>query len=344
MKLLRMVLAVAAVAVLTGVAYVYQATETAGTKMATAAEKFLGTLNADQKKGATFDFDNKERLNWHFIPLQDQAKKSTRRGLPLEAMTKEQRTAALELLRAGTGALGYTEATTIMSLEAILRDLEKNGAMVRSPEWYFFSVFGTPSKTGKWGWRVEGHHLSLNFTLDKGAVASATPAFFGSNPATVKSGPKKGLRTLPLAEDLAKELFLALDDGQKKVALQSKQFAEIAGKTTDPNVGAPVGLAAAKMTDKQKEILQKLIQNYAERMPADVAMTQLRQVRDAGLDKVYFGYGGSTEEGKPHTYRVQGPTFVLEFLNMQADSAGNPANHIHSAWRNIKGDFGLVAK
>ena len=139
-------------------------------------------------------------------------------------------------------------------------------------------------------------------------------------------------------------MFLALDDAQKKVVLQSKPFPEVAGRTTDPSVGAPVGLAAAKMTDKQKQILQKLIQNYAERMPGDVAMAQMKGVQDAGLDKVYFAYTGSTEEGKPHTYRVQGPTFVLEFLNMQPDSAGNPANHIHSAWRNLKGDFGLVAR
>lgn len=342
MKLLRMLLALMAIAVLTGVAYVNQATETAGTKMATAAEKFLGALNADQKKIAAFDYDNKERFNWHFIPLQDKAKKSTRHGLPLEAMTKEQKAAALELVRAGTSAAGYTEAVTIMSLEAILHDLEKNGAMVRNPEWYFFSVFGSPSKTGKWGWRVEGHHLSLNFTIDKGTVASATPAFFGSNPATVKSGPKKGQRTLPLAEDLAKELFLSLDDAQKKVVLQAKEFPEIAGRTKDPSVGMPVGLPAAKMNDKQKQTLQKLIQCYADRMPADVAAVQLRGVQDAGFEKVYFAFAGGTEEGKPHTYRVQGPTFVLEFLNTQADSAGNPANHIHSAWRNIKGDFGLT--
>lgn len=344
MKLLRMVFAVAAIAVLAGVAYVNQIAETAGTKMATAAEKFLGTLDAKQKKTATFDFDNKERFNWHFVPLQDKARKSTRRGLPLEAMTAEQKAAALELVRAGTSTLGYNEATSIMSLEAILRDLEKNGAMVRNPEWYFFSVFGTPSKTGAWGWRVEGHHLSLNFTLDKGAVAAATPAFFGSNPATVKNGPKKGQRTLAQVEDLPKELLAALDEDQKKIAIQTKEFPEVAEKTTAPQVGAPVGLPASKMNDKQKEILRKLIHSYADRMPADVARTQWQQVQDAGWDQVFFAFAGSTETGKPHTYRVQGPTFVLEFLNVQADAAGNPANHIHSVWRNLKGDFGLAAK
>src|SRR5262249_54171239 len=147
-------------------------------------------------------FDSKERTNWHFVPLQDKEKRPTRKGLPLGEMNEEQRKAALALVSAGTSPEGDKKATTIMSLETILRELERGGAMVRDPAWYFFTVFGTPSKTGKWGWRVEGHHLSLNFTLDGGKVISATPAFFGANPATVMQGPRKGLRTLPEAEDL----------------------------------------------------------------------------------------------------------------------------------------------
>jgi hypothetical protein len=344
MKLLRMFAAVVAVAVLAGVAYVNQATEPPGAKMASAADKFLGTLKEEQKARATFAFDDKERTNWHFVPRQDKNKMYTRKGLPLQDMTKEQRAAALELLRAGTSADGYTAATTIMSLEAILHELEKaKAAMVRNPEWYFFTVFGTPSKTGKWGWRVEGHHLALNFTIDKGAVVSSTPAFFGANPATVMGGDRKGLRTLPDADDLAKELFNALDDDQKKVALQSQQFPEIKEESVKPPVGAPVGLAAAKMNDKQKMILRKLIEAYVHRMPAEIAQEELRQVREGGVDKIHFAFAGGAEAGKPHTYRVQGPTFVIEFLNLQPDSAQNPANHIHSVWRNIKGDFGLVA-
>src|SRR5436853_1177780 len=119
-------------------------------------------------------------------------------------MADAQKKAALAWVAAGTSASGKSKATTIMSLEALLRDLEKGGAMVRNPEWYFFAVFGKPSKTGKWGWRVEGHHLSLNFVVDKGAVVAATPSFFGANPATVKGGDKKGQRTIAECEDLAK--------------------------------------------------------------------------------------------------------------------------------------------
>lgn len=343
MKLTRLVLSLVALAVLAGVAYVNQATESAAAKMATAAEKFLGALDAEQKAKASFAFDDKERLNWHFVPLQDKDKKSTRKGVPLEAMNAEQKKAALEIVRAGTSMDGFSKATTIMSLEAILRDLEKGGAMVRSPEWYFFTVFGTPSKIGKWGWRVEGHHLSLNFTMDKGQVVSATPAFFGANPATVKDGDKKGLTTLPEAEEPIKELLGALDDEQKKVALQIQPYPEIAAKTTTPKVGEPTGLAAAKMTEKQRALLMKAVEGYANRLPADIAAAQLAEVKQAGIDKIYFGVQGVFQPGKPHTYRIHGPSFVIEFLNEQADSAKNPANHIHSAWRNLKGDFGLAA-
>jgi len=231
---------------------------------------------------------------------------------------------------------------TIMSLEAILHELEKGGQTVRSPEWYFFSIFGNPSRTGKWGWRVEGHHLSLNFVVDRGQVTASTPAFFGANPAWVKSGDRKGLRTLAAEEDLARSLFDDLDTDQRAVALQSKQFPEIEARKARPQVGPPVGLPASRMNAKQRDLLLKLITAYADRMPPDVAQSELASVRMAGLEKVHFAYAVADKPGKPHTYRVQGPTFVIEFLNVQSDSAGNPSNHIHSVWRNLQGDFGLA--
>src|SRR5436309_5857504 len=224
MKLRRMLLALLLTGALVGVAYVGQTSEPAGVRMVAAAEKFLDSLDKEKREKATFAFDDKERTNWAFTPQQDKEKRPTRKGLPLVEMSEEQKKAAFDLLRAGTSPEGAKKATTIMSLENILHDLEKNGAMVRNPGWYFFTVFGPPSKTGKWGWRVEGHHLALNFVIDGGKVASATPAFFGANPAVVHDGSRKGLRTLPEAEDLAKELFKSLDDDQKKAAKKDKMF------------------------------------------------------------------------------------------------------------------------
>jgi hypothetical protein len=343
MKSGRLMIAPVLVALLAGVAYMAQQTEPSGARMARAAEKLLDSLTAEQRARTAFAFQDAERLNWHFVPLQDRAGKPTRKGLPLEAMTAEQKAAALALLKAGTSPSGNEKATTIMSLENILRALEKGGTLVRDPGWYFFAIFGQPGPTGRWGWRVEGHHLSLNFVIDAGRVVAATPAFFGANPATVKAGPRQGLRTLAEAEDLALALFASLDDTQRHTAHQPKQFPEIAGRTTAPPVGEPRGLPAARMTEKQRDLLLKLLRSYAERLPPDVADVEMARIREHGLDPIHFAFAGGIAPGEPHTYRVQGPTFVVEFLNVQADSARNPANHIHSAWRSPQGDFGLAA-
>jgi hypothetical protein len=342
----RVLLASVLIGFLASVAYVAQVTEPSGAKMAAAAERFLEGLSPEQRTRAVFSFDDKERLNWHFIPLQDRARKPTRRGLPLGEMTAEQKLAAMDLLKAGTSPDGDQKATTIMSLESILRELEKGGAMVRDPGWYFFAVFGKPAANGKWGWRVEGHHLSLNFTVDNGRVVSATPAFFGANPATVTNGPRKGLRTLPDADDLARNLFKALDEDQRKRAFQGRdnQFPEIAGRTPGPKVGKPKGLPASRMNADQRDLLVRLLRSYADRMPADVAEREMAEVTEAGIDNVHFAYAGGLQSGERRSYRIQGPTFVVEFLNVQDDSARNPANHIHSAWRSTKGDFGLAAR
>lgn len=339
MKLSRLLVSVILIGALVGAAYVGQATESAGARMARAAQEFLDRLNPEQRARAAFAFESRERTNWNFVPLQDRNGKPLRKGLPLEAMTAEQRQAALELLAAGVSAAGKKEALAIMSLEAVLRDLEKGGSLVRNPDWYFVSIFGKPSARLKWGWRIEGHHLSLNFTMEDGQVASATPAFFGANPATVKDGPRRGQRTLAEAEDLARDLFTALDADQKKVALQKDQFPEIRSGSPDPGVGPARGLPASRMTQPQRDLLLRLMQSYTQRLPLKVAEAEMAQVKEGGFDQVHFAFAGGTQPGQPHTYRIQGPRFVVEFLNVQPDGARYPANHIHSVWRHLPGDF-----
>jgi len=339
----RWLLVLGLIALLTGAGFVAREAEGPGLRMTGAAEKFLGSLDEKQKSKATFTFDDEERTRWFFTP-QQKDRKATRKGLPLEDMSDKQKELAHELLKIGAGEAGYKKATTIMSLESLLGKLEKKGAMVRNPQWYFFTVFGTPSKTGKWGWRVEGHHLSLNFTIDAGKVVSATPYFMGSNPAEVKSGDQKGLRALPEADKPFRDVLAALDEEQRKTARQAKLFREIEEAVKKPGVGEAVGVTAAKLDKKQKALLLALIEGYAGRMPPEIAAYELAEIKKAGFDKVHFAYAIDEDKpGKPYSYRVQGPTFVIEYLNEQKDSAGNPANHIHSAWRNVKGDFGLTA-
>lgn len=345
MKTLKLTLAVFALATVTGLAYVAQQANTNGENIVSAAKDFVGTLTAEQKQQAVFAFDSEERFNWHFIPLQDaKTRKYTRKGLPMEEMTAEQKKAALALVKAATSESGNEAVKTIMSLEKILLAQEgPKSAMVRNEGWYFFTIFGNPSNTGKWGWRVEGHHLSMNFTMDGATVVSASPCFFGANPAQIKDGPDKGKRILPDAEDYAIKLFHSLDEDQTKAARQPKHFDEPGARLKKPKVGKAVGLAVAKMKPAQEDTLRKLLGAYTQRLANDIAKEETRRYNDAGIEKVHFAFTGSTESGKGFTYRVQGPTFLIEFLNVQADSSKekNPANHIHSCWRRIEGDFGL---
>jgi len=333
-------------AALAGVALVATQSPPTGAKMATAADKFVGTLSPEQKKQATFSFDDPHRTAWYFTPQQDKQKQSTRKGLRFDGLNDKQKEAVMELLRTGVSDTGYDQATTIMNLETILADLEgKNGAMTRDPKWYFVSIFGEPSNTGSWGWRIEGHHFSVSFTLEKGEVLSPAPMMFGANPAEVRDGPKKGLRTLPEAEDTAKKLIASLIDDQKKIAAQAKQLPEIREGFPDAGVGQPLGIPAEKLTDVQKELLMAVVEAYSNRMPKDVAQAEIKRLKEAGVEKIHFAYCIEADKpGKPYTYRVQGPTFVVEFINTQADSAKNPANHIHSSWRRLPMDFGLKAK
>lgn len=330
------------IAVFTAVAIVGQSEpKTSGGKMQEAAGKFLAALSPELKKKASFSFSDPHRTKWYFTPQQEK-RTFTRKGVRLEEMNAEQKSASMALLKSGLSPKGYEQATTILTLEGLLKELEgSKGAMVRNNAWYFVSVFGEPSATGKWGWRFEGHHLSVNYTLDRGEVVSATPLLFASNPADVKAGSKKGLRALPAIEDHARALIKSLDEKQDAVARQAREFAEIREGQPRADVGNPVGITAADLSRAQRDTLEKLLEAYTERMPEDVAAAELKRAKGTPPGKLFFAYSGSPEPGKPYTYRVYAPDFAVEFLNVQADSAKNPANHIHSAWRRLPADFAL---
>jgi hypothetical protein len=308
--------------------------DSTGSQMAAAATRFLAALEQDQAAKATYAFDASERLDWHFIPRP-------RKGLPIKEMNPAQRALAFGLIHTGLAGTGYLKATTIMSLEQILKDLEQGKGLVRDPELYFVTIFGKPSDRGQWGWRVEGHHLSLNFTLEDGKVVSATPAFFGSNPAEVRQGPRQGLRTLADIEDRALRLVQALDDKQAKEAILSETAPKDirAANTPQPPTDTAQGVAFSDLNDEQREMLRALVEAYAQDMPPEVARAWLDEAKQAGPSNIRFAWFGPADRLQPHAYRVQGPTFLIEFNNTQ-----NGANHIHSVWRNMLGDFGIPLK
>jgi hypothetical protein len=200
---------------------------------------------------------------------------------------------------------------------------------------YFVSIFGTPSMSGVWGWGVEGHHLSINFTIRDGQLFRATPSFFGSNPGEVRQGPRAGLRVLGAEEDLGRKLVTSLNDEQWKKALVNvtapKEMLTEAKRHVDPL--KPEGISDAELTPAQKEDLDKVIHEFLFRIRPDIAKERWDQIKKEG--SIHFAWAGEREKGKPHYYRVQGPTFLLEYDNTQ-----NDANHIHTVWREFHGDFG----
>ena len=298
--------------------------------MAETAKAFLNSLDAEQRARATFQFQDEERFDWHYIPKE-------RKGLPLKDMNSAQKHLAHALLAAGLSQRGYIKAVSIMSLDEILRVLENGTGPVRDPDRYFFSVFGEPSETGIWGYRVEGHHVSQNFTIVNGKVLAA-PTFFGANPAEVREGPRKGLRVLAREEDLGRAFVQSLTPEQKKTAIVS---ADAPGEIlTGPMrkaalQGQPSGIAASKLDSKQRETLQNLLDEYCNNLPEEVAQVREEQIKKAG-GNLYFAWAGGEQVGQPHYYRIQSAAFLIEY-----DDTQNGANHIHTVWRDFDGDFGL---
>jgi hypothetical protein len=336
----RMILAVLCASAWLAVA---QTAEKSAASMADAATKFLAALTPEQRQNAAFAFDSEERLKWHFIPTE----MFPRKGLIVGEMTDAQRKAAHGLLQSGLSQRGYMTATAIMDLETVLNAIESaqgretagrgGPAMVRDPVRYFFSVFGTPAARGAWGWRVEGHHVSLNFTVVNGSFVAASPSFFGSNPAEVRDGPKKGTRILASQEDSARALLMALDEGQRKQAVFDAAAPNDIStmNAVDIKPLAPGGIGVDKLDARQREMLMAVIDSYASAMAPDIASERLERIKKAGIEKVTFAWAGEATRGQRHYYRVQGPTFLIEFDNTQ-----NNANHVHSVWRDFQGDFG----
>jgi uncharacterized protein DUF3500 len=326
-------LAIAAALVLVSVTASTVASQRSATAMSSAASKWLASLSPEQRDRAVFPFDSEERMRWHYVPNET----FPRKGLTIKDMTEAQRALAHELLKTGLSARGYLTATSIMELEKVLRAIEGGVRMARDHEAYLFSVFGTPGDKQAWGWRFEGHHLSVRFDVVGAKMTASSPAFFGANPAEVRDGPQKGTRVLGAEEDAGRALLDSLDATERAAAILPIEAPGDILTTTKVSVDplSPIGLKASAMTRPQRELLMSLIDVYAGLMAADVAAERMDRLKKAGLDNIAFAWAGETEKGKKHYYRLQGPTFLVEYDNTQ-----NDGNHIHSVWRDFNGDFG----
>lgn len=298
-----------------------------------AARAFLASLPSGLRTRATFPFGSAERTRWHWtVPAS-----VPRNGLPLRDVSAETRRLALGLLRTSTSASGYRKAVDIMALQGVLQRLN-GGPESFDPDLYYVSVFGMPGAR-TWGWRFEGHHLSRHFTV-VGGVLVAEPFFLGAWPTRAGSAYRsvaRGERTMPREEDAAREIVLLLDGRlRRQVVFSDESLTDhLTQNAATVRPLERVGVPAADLPSAAQRRVGELIRTYLANHPPAIARDALRRVERAGIARTRFGWAGSTRPGVPQYYRLQGPTFLLEF-----DNSRDSGTHIHSVWRDFERDFG----
>lgn len=312
-----------------------QAVKKAYTDMPAAAHAFLQSLTSEQRMKAQFSFDTAERYNWHYVPKDD------RKGISFNEMSIDQKKAAFALLHTALSDTGYNRATSIMQLENVLHEVENRAAddKYRDPGKYFVSVFGHPHVDSIWGWRLEGHHVSFNFSFADKKLIAGTPSFLGSNPAVVLAGPEKGKQVLKDETELGFNLLHSLNSEQVKKAIFSN---EAPGEIFTANnrkamIENPQGISYTDLTVAQQKLFLQLLSLYIHRYTRFFAQVMMSEIEKAGFGNLRFAWAGAQQPGvgNPHYYRIQGPTLIIEYDNTQ-----NNANHVHTVIRDLKDDFG----
>ena len=295
---------------------------------ARAAADLLAALRPAQRTALVQPFAGEERTSWSYFP-------GRRPGLALKDLEPNERAAVFALLRSALSSQGMKRTEGVIILEGVLREMSAFG-FGRDPDLYYLTFFGEPSDQKPWSFRFEGHHASLHFSSASGALVSSTPAFFGAEPTTVLKGPHKGLRVLGDQEDAARRLFDSLDAGQKKTAtIATSTPGDIILRPGRKTVPDPEGLPASRMNDAQRKLLMDLVAVYTGNLREDQARAQTEKIEKAGVAAIRFAWAGEMRPGGVFYYRVQGPTFVLEY-----DVTQSGADHVHSVYRDLENDFG----
>ena len=313
--------------------------EPVAAQMATAAQRFVATLDDEHKAVAVVPWNSEQRQGWYFVPDKFIKAPGKRSGLPIGRMTQQQRLLSQALLSSALSHNGYRQVLTIQALETVLRELE-NGNPIRDSELYYVTIFGEPSTDNSWAWRFEGHHLSINITLIGGKHVAVTPSFFGSNPGRVPRGPLAGLRVLADEEDLARQLVRSLSAEQRKKAILSETAPAdvITGQDRQVNKGAflpPQGVAHDELNADQRKLIERLVATFIHKYRPEIVEQIAGRSPILDTKTMHFAWAGSVEPGEGHYFRVQTARYLFEYDNTQ-----NDANHVHVVWRDFDGDFG----
>ncbi|HTQ66718.1 MAG TPA: DUF3500 domain-containing protein [Puia sp.] len=300
-----------------------------------AVNKFINLLDSNQKAKTLFPFDSDERYGFHYFPIDN------RKGIPMDELNAAQQQAAFDLIKTCLSEPATNKIKEIISLEVILKELEHRKANdhFRDPGKYYYTIFGVPGNNTIWGWRLEGHHVSFNFSVQNKKLIAATPGFLGANPAIVPDGPEKGKEILKDEKEMAFNLLRSFsDDEMKKTMIESNAPSDIVTSINrKAMIEHPSGIRYSEMTVSQQQQLLQLINLYVHRFTKLFADDMLKEIQKAGLNNLWFAWAGHTESGPghPHYYRIQGPTFIIEYDNTQ-----NNANHVHTVVRDLQHDFG----
>lgn len=298
----------------------------AAQRIAEAANRLLGLLDDGQRRQVLIAFESDNRLDWHYIPR-------SRSGLTLGEMKPDQAQAARALFATVLNEEGLKLLDGVRLVEGVLR--EQQGSF-RDPGRYYVSLFGSPGRF-PWGWRFEGHHLSLNVALPDAGHVSVTPFFAGAHPATVHGGPNKGFRLLGASEDLARQIVNGLSPSQRRTAIiADRSFGDIvASPRREKDLGQPRGLELAAMDGPSRRLVEALMDRFLDTLAPDLSAAQKRRVMEQGLERFRFAWAGSLTPGEAYYFRVHGPLTLIEH-----DSTQDGADHVHSVWRDLAADFG----
>jgi hypothetical protein len=295
------------------------------------ASAFLQSLDSKLKSQIQYKIDDEERFNWHFVPRR-------RNGPTFHDFSETQRQAAMDLLKASLSQQGYEKTTGILALEKILQGVEgrDENDSYRDSKNYHFTIFGDPSPGKPWGWRLEGHHISLNFMSTNGKIVSSTPSFFGANPAVVPSGKNKGMQVLKAETELGFSLVNSLTDQQRKKAVFDDRalFDIVSSNDRKAKQLDPKGIMYPELSVDQQKMFLQLLDVYVLNYELGFSTTLMNKIKKAGINNLSFAWAGSLKPGAGHYYRIQGPMLLIEYDNTQ-----NNANHVHSVVRDLTNDF-----
>ena len=293
--------------------------------LAHTAEELIASSEKQKDAPLTYPFEDPSRENWHFFPNW-----SGRTGVPLYRLSAEQRLLVKKMVELLLSEDGFLEYENLRLIHGIRKDLNASDNLMHR---YSISIFGKPSEKSTWGWRLEGHHLSLNCTLVNGQSFSVTPSFWGASPVRVSNGKYAGLELFEQEHKLSLKLIKSLSDSQKQQAeVDSGNGPEAVSRVSREDYKNLPGIPFLELSEGQQNWLEQIVLLFAEKYrPAIVEqINNHKKIFDPST--LRFSYAFSSR-GYISYFCIITSEYLIEF-----DNQGG--NHIHSVWRDFDGDFG----